>query len=144
MSLIARLFGSPKAIETMASGIVGGLDKMKFTQEERAEVNLQLGKSVVNWVETSKGQNLSRRLIAVMVSAVWVLGVVLSLIFAVIIPFVSHETAETFNIALAGIKSVFGDFGVSGVFMMVVGFYFAAPHIDKFAGVALKKMSAAK
>lgn len=37
MSIFGKIFGSKKAVETLSSGIYNGLDKVAFTNEEKAD-----------------------------------------------------------------------------------------------------------
>lgn len=69
--LLAAIFGSSKNTETIVEGAVKGLDALVFTDEEKSEVNAKLGDWFLKYLAATQPQNLARRLIAVIVTALW-------------------------------------------------------------------------
>ncbi len=79
--MLGWLLGSTKAADTARSAIVDGVDAMFYTDEEKARAR---EKGFELWIEYQKAtapQNVARRLIALVVTAVWsllILGAVLA------------------------------------------------------------------
>ncbi len=81
MSILARfigkIFGADRAIDTaldvgskLATGLIDGIDHLKFTTEERAEHNIEAGKVVLGFWDTfgkeNSEQSKARRELALM------------------------------------------------------------------------------
>ncbi len=123
MKWLARLFGSQKSIdkivETAADGIYNGLDKLVYTDEERAEA-LQKGREAfLKFVDIAYDQNsvraVTRRWLAFMVVA----PVMLAFVVSGAIYLVDTEYAKH----LAGLVRELGPWAAG-----VLAFYFG-PHI---------------
>ena len=128
----------------VVDGVSKGLDALVFTDEERAELNARVGNTIVDWMNTSKGQNLSRRWIAVMVTSVWCIGVFVILLYALATPFLPVGAANNLSAAITDVIALYDKIGLTTAFMLVIGFYFAAPHIGKIADVAVGKFTKPK
>ncbi len=76
MNILKRIFGSPEDATTIIKGATSGLDHMFFSKEERAEASAKLGDFYLKYLESTQGQNLARRFIAVLVTGLWVLLIV--------------------------------------------------------------------
>jgi hypothetical protein len=77
MSILSRLFGRPEDASKIIDGAVHGLDKIFFTDEEKADANIKLSDWYLKYLGATSGQNLARRFIALLVVGLWVLLVVL-------------------------------------------------------------------
>ena len=74
MSFWGRLFGSDDIVEKTADGIYNGIDKIFFTDEEKADAS-KLGFQL--WIkaqEATQGQNIARRFIALLVTVFFLLN----------------------------------------------------------------------
>lgn len=115
MNLFKFLLGSPEAAGKTAGAIVDGLDKLVLTDEERADNRQKALEWMVEYMKATNGQNVARRLIALIVTALWawlvVLGVTLHLVGA--------------TVKAAYVFSMMQDV-VTPAFMLVMTFYFAA------------------
>ena len=73
MSFWGKLFGSEKALDGVVSGVTDGLDKLIYTDEERADAaatdRSEARKMVVQWMTATQGQNLARRLISLAINS---------------------------------------------------------------------------
>lgn len=78
MSWLSWLTGNSKTTETVADGIYNGIDKIFYTEEEKAEASTRGFELFVKYQEATQPQNVARRLIAVQVVAVWLLFVVIA------------------------------------------------------------------
>ena len=75
MGILSRLFGSTKAGEELVSGAVSAVDKIWYTEEEKAEDEAQARREIsavyMEWLKSTSGSRLARRGIAFIVVGVW-------------------------------------------------------------------------
>jgi len=142
-SLIGKIFGSEKAIEGAVKGISNSLDALVYTDEEKAgDAALERQKAramVINWMEATSGQALARRLIACSITMIWLLQYVFGWAMVAGAVFSSPEIAERMKEA-SEITQEHSD-GMTGAVMLILSFYFAAPHLDKVVGPAMERFS---
>ena len=141
MSFWGRLFGSDKATEKLVDNISSGIDKLWYTDEEKAEDRAQArreGQAVmIQWLANTQGQNLSRRLIALSITFIWLLQYVAGVVLNVATIWVEPTMGAKLSASAASISETAGD--VVPAVMLILGFYFAAPHMGSIASVALKR-----
>lgn len=141
MSFWGKIFGTEKALTGIVDGVTNGLDALVYTDEEKAsdatKERSEARLMVVKWMESTQGQNLARRLIALSITAVWLLMYLIKSAVAVVSVWVESpdmwlETAK-----------VVGDSAESmnGAMMLILAFYFAAPHMGDIARAAMNKFS---
>jgi len=141
MSFWGKIFGTEKALTGIVDGVTNGLDALVYTDEEKAsdatKERSEARLMVVKWMESTQGQNLARRLIALSITAVWLLMYLIKSAVAVVSVWVDSpdmwlETAK-----------VVGDSAESmnGAMMLILAFYFAAPHMGDIARAAMNKFS---
>jgi len=74
---LGRMFGSDKAGAAIIDNVSSGIDKIWYTEEEKAEDQAQAkreGMAVyMKWLESTSGSRVARRLIALMVTGIWVI-----------------------------------------------------------------------
>ncbi len=121
---LQAIFGSSKNTERMVTGAVSGLDKLKFTNEERAEADKDVREWFIRYLEASQPQNLARRMIALIVAGLWAFLVILGVAAAGIEYYVFKPEPGTEHFS-AFVFQVLADVVVTP-FLMVMGFYFAA------------------
>jgi hypothetical protein len=85
------------------------------------------------------GQKLARRLIAVSITFVWLLQYIAAWGLVVAAIFVDPETGERLKEASA-LTQEHSD-GMTGAIMLILSFYFAAPHMDKIVGPAMERFA---
>ncbi|WP_445362061.1 hypothetical protein ACJJIQ_00075 (plasmid) [Microbulbifer sp. ANSA003] len=77
MSFWSRLWGSEKALEKGADALIKTGDALFYTAEEKAQDsdqrNTQVREFLLQWIKSTSGQNIARRLIAIAFSAVYLL-----------------------------------------------------------------------
>lgn len=143
IKLLGKIFGSEKALDTAVTGISKGIDALVYTEEEKAadaaEERKRGRQMVVEWMANSSGQKLARRLIAVSITFVWLMQYIAAWGLVVTAVFVDPETAERLKEASA-ITQDHSD-GMTGAIMLILSFYFAAPHMDKIVGPAMERFS---
>lgn len=101
--ILGAIFGSAKNTETVLSGI----DKVWFTNEEKSDFFLK-------YLAATQPQNLARRLIAIIVVALWAALIILGV---AVHPWDSDYSQQIFFT----LKDV-----VNTPFSIIIGFYFAA------------------
>jgi hypothetical protein len=138
MSFIGRLFGSEKAISSAVDSVSKGLDALVYTDEEKSIDNAksitEARQMLIEWIKASQGSNLARRIIALSVTFSWLLMYFTSMCLNVASVFVNP--ADTQKAA-----TIIGDYadGMNGAVMMVLLYYFAAPHMGQGIQAALDK-----
>ena len=146
-TLLGRIFGGKKAAESLVDTGLGLIDKAFYTKEEKAQDHLQYrietAKAVTAWLQTSGGPNLARRFIAMgifgMWFALWATSVVIDIISIWILdPFIRESMQQV----IQRTKEYAGD--ITPEFMLVLGYYFAAPQLDKFISPLAEKIARKK
>lgn len=140
---MGKIFGSEKALESAVSGINRGLDALVYTDEEKAQDAAQERQKargmVVDWMSNTTGQKLARRLIAVSITFVWLLQYIAAWGLVVAAIFVDPETGE--RLKEASMLTQEHSDGMTGAIMLILSFYFAAPHMDKIVGPAMERFA---
>jgi len=140
-STLGRVFGTDKAVSRVVDHTANALDKLIYTDEEEAEAKAQAvteaRSMVIEWMKATSGQNLARRLLAMVITLVWVSQYVAMMSLSVIAVWL--ENGDKCNAS----SQIIGGYAenMNGAMMLILGFYFAAPHLSSVAGVALKKFS---
>ena len=138
-NVLGKMFGSEKALDGIVKGVTKGLDALVYTDEEKANdaaaARTEARGMVIKWMEATQGQNLARRLLAVMITFIWLFMYVAAMVGSIIAVWVKeteawHESAQ-----------IIGDYAeqMNGAMMLILGFYFAAPHIGSIVKGALDK-----
>lgn len=140
MSFWGRIFGSDKATEKLIDNVSSGLDKLWYTDEEKADDRAQArreGQTVMlEWMRNTQGQNLARRLIALSVTFMWLFMYFVSVIIDVSVIWVTDPDVAGRMVASSTALAQRSSDIVPAV-MLILGFYFAAPHMGKIAETAL-------
>lgn len=143
ISLIKRIFGSPDILKESVSLVRDAGDALFYTEEEKAQDRMrraeQVDKLLIDWMDSTKGQNLSRRLIAFMITVIWLLMYILAFFVDIAAVWADPEQA----ILLRETSAAMGTYGqqMNGAMMLILGFYFAAPHLGKVVDGAMAKFS---
>lgn len=140
-NLLSRIFGTDKALESAVDGVTKGLDALVYTDEEKAQDASQdraeARALLVQWLEATSGQHLARRLIALSITTVWLLQYIFSWLALTVAVFVEGPMQDQLNKA-SQLTTQHAD-GMTGAVMLILSFYFAAPHMDKIVGVAMDR-----
>lgn len=141
MSFWGRIFGTEKALTGIVDGVTSGLDALVYTDEEKAsdatKERSEARLMIVKWMESTQGQNLARRLIALSITAVWLLMYLIKSTVAVVSVWVDNPSLwlETAKVVGNSAESM------NGAMMLILAFYFAAPHMGDIAKAAMNKFS---
>ena len=122
MSFWGSVFGMPDVVEKGVDAVVKTGDALVFTDEERNKANLMVLEWTLKFHEASKGSNLARRLLALMV-----VGVFLCLILLV-------AALYTFGADLTAAK-LFGlaNSTLSTPVSVIIAFYFTSGMVRDFS-----------
>lgn len=142
MSFWGRLFGSDKSTEKLIDNVSSGIDKLWYTEEEKAEDRANARREgqalLIGWLQNTQGANLSRRLIAISITFGWLLmkfaGVGVS-----IVGVWSDLPPEKIIATNTIIENFSSD--MTGAVMLILSFYFAAPHMGKVVDVAMNSFA---
>jgi uncharacterized membrane protein (DUF485 family) len=146
MGIFGKIFGTDKAIESGLNMIYKAGDALFYTDQEKAADKenkvKQVHQFMNDWMETTKGQNIARRLLAVMITTVWLFLYLVGILLSVIAPWVATEISVKLMESARVLESN-ADM-MSGAVMLILAFYFAAPHMDKIVEGALNKFGGKK
>lgn len=138
MSFWGKLFGTEKALTGIVDGVTNGLDALVYTDEEKAADaaadRSEARKMVVGWMAATQGQNLARRLIALAITCTWLSMYLLSVLCGMIAVFTNSDgvvTAE--KVSAVGIIAKTAAMDMNPAVMLILAFYFAAPHMGDIA-----------
>ena len=138
--LAGRIFGSPKALETAVGGVVKGFDSLIHTDEERANEaaaeRTEARQMVVKWMESTQGQNLARRVLAFVITFVWLLKFLVAVSFSVASAFTTTYASQ-----LMAASNMLKEASMEppSAVMLILGFYFAAPHMTGIANAVTSR-----
>lgn len=140
MSFWGRLFGSSDATREIISMVRDAGDALVYTKEERAEYAAEERREahavMLEWIKNSQGQNLSRRFLTIVITSVWLLFLITSVFVSIAGIWIDQEQAkiaETYT-KLNEIVS-----GMEPIIMLIIGFYFSSPYLNKFSQAAIAK-----
>lgn len=140
---LGRLFGSSESTTEAVRAVRDGLDAIWHTDEEKAQERAadvtEARKVLLEWVKNSQGQNLARRVIALAITGSWLLLKFVGVGLAVTGVWVSDAALTTFERVQQSVD-IIGGFAadMTPAVMLILGFYFAAPHMGRIAEAALQ------
>ena len=138
---LGKIFGTDKAIESVIDNVSSGIGKLIYTDEEKADDKAksvtEARAMIIEWMRTTSGQNLARRLIALIVTGVWVLQYVGAMVLSITAVWVPDPKPFQESARIMGGYAE----QMNGAMMLILGFYFAAPHMGKLVEYAMTKFS---
>lgn len=141
---IGKIFGTDKAAAALIDNVSSGLDKLVYTSEEKeadhAASVTEARQMVIKWLEATSGQNLARRLLALMITIIWLLQYVFMMVMSVGSVWVQDPSAFIQS------SQIMGGYAetMKGAVMIILAFYFAAPHMGSIVQGALDKFGGKK
>lgn len=144
IKLLKSIFGSADIVEKGLSMLERTGDALVYTEQEKAqhakESTTEARNMIVQWMETTKGQNLARRLIALLITAVWLFMYICSISLSIVSVWVLESSKWIESAQLIGDKAQ----QMNGAMMLILAFYFAAPHMGKIVEGAINKFGGNK
>jgi len=140
MSFWGKVFGTDEAITATVGAVRDGLDSLVYTNEEKAndaaKERSEARSMLVQWMEATQGQNLARRVISLAITGVWLLQYIVAQIASSIAIFWTTKSSELNQLAKVQMDSAEA---MSSAVMLILAFYFAAPHMGDFAKAVITK-----
>jgi len=139
-----KLFGTDKAAAALIDNVSKGLDKLIYTDEEKADTKAasvtEARQMVINWLDATSGQRLARRLLALMITAVWLLQYIFMMVMSIVAVWV-QDSAD-----FVASAKVMGEYAetMKGAVMLILAFYFASPYVGSVVDAALNKFGGKK
>lgn len=125
-------------------GVVSGLDKLFYTKEEKAEdgrkERSEARAMVIGWMDKTQGQNLARRFLAMVITSVWLVQYVFVMVLSVAALWVPDTQVVARMESSTELVGNYAD-GMTGAMMLILGFYFAAPHLGSIVDGAMKRFA---
>ncbi|GGI92826.1 hypothetical protein GCM10007978_33040 [Shewanella hanedai] len=141
MGFWGRLFGSSHAVNAMVDGVTNGLDALVYTDEEKsldaAKERSEARGMLVSWMAATQGQNLARRFIALVIAGIWVFQYLTVTLLSIISIWVGDPEGFERSAKVIGENAE----QMNAAMMLVLGFYFAAPHMGLIAKSALERFA---
>lgn len=145
MSFWGKIFGTDEAIKGAVGAVRDGLDALVYTEEEKAndasKERSEARSMLVGWMEATQGQNLARRVISLAITGVWLLQYVVAQVASALAVF-WQEAAGQLN-ALSALQLQSAD-NMSPAVMLILAFYFAAPHMSDVVKAFTERMGVKK
>lgn len=141
---LGRMFGSSKAGEAIIDGAVSGIDKMFYTDEEKADDRAQAKREAMavymKWMESTTGSRIARRLLALMAASIWAIQKIIEQVFNVLAvwkedPAVIEKLTASAEVMNAGASST------ADLVAVVFAFYFGGPAAVEISKNALTAFS---
>ena len=143
MAFLGRLLGSSKALGETVEAVGNGLDRFIYTKEEKAadaaKAITEGRQMLIDWMRSTQGQNLSRRIIALSITFVWLFMFISRIALSIVAIWMKAEEWQAS-------ADVIGDSieQMTGAVMLILGFYFASPYLGDITKVAMNKMNKKK
>jgi hypothetical protein len=141
-SWLGKIFASDASI---ASGL-DMIDKAFHTDQEKAEslnkIIMHKDNILISWIESSKGANMSRRVVSLLVSGLWGCLFLFGWVSEQIAIWSGKLEKERLELMVAS-NAEYLDKATGGM-LLVLGFYFAAPYMGAIVGTAIEKFTGKK
>lgn len=151
-SFVGKIFGSSSTVDSVVDKVASGLDKLSYTEQEKEQDAMKERAAaramVVQWMEHTSGQNLARRMLAFIIAVPWMGNFILAKFAAVISVFYQGKDVTVIIDGASKTMPAFWalhDIMMSGMdtlsppVMLILSFYFAAPHMGQFATAIIEK-----
>ncbi len=138
-TFFGKMFGTERAVNTIIEQGAAALDKLYYSKEEKAEdiakEASEVRSMIVSWMSNTEGQNLARRFISLLVTGTWAAEHLAGMTFSAISVWIqaSDKCIQTVKAI-----SEYAD-KTTGAMMLVLGFYFAGPHLGAIVTSAMDK-----
>jgi hypothetical protein len=146
-SLLGKVFGTEKALEKSIDAVVRAGDALVYTKEEkeaaRAALALRAQEVLLDWLKASQGHNVARRFLAIIITATWLSMYIISMLMDTVSPWLTDETMRA-SLKASSLAVGARANEMNGAMMLILAFYFAAPHMGSIVEAALEKFGGKK
>tara|TARA_R110000851_G_scaffold94177_1_gene204884 strand:- start:566 stop:1024 length:459 start_codon:yes stop_codon:yes gene_type:complete len=143
---LGKIFATDKSLERGLGILERTGDALYYTEEEKARDRETKEKRkdtmIMNWIESSKSANISRRALAFLAGGIWAFLFIFSWVSQQIAVWSSNVDSEKLKLMTA-INDPFLE-KATGLVLLVYGFYFAAPYMGAIVGTAIEKFTGKK
>ena len=98
LGVFGKIFGAPKVMGQIVEQAAKGFDKLKFTEEEKSDADRaskrEAQHQIVEYMKATQGQNVARRLLALLVVGTWLFMFVVGALMGVIGAFYATKAAS--------------------------------------------------
>lgn len=141
MTWLGKLFGTDQAASSLIDQTFNLIDKSIYTKQEQGEAlaaaESQARQMTIEWLQSTSGSRLARRVIAFSITGVWLFMFIAATFSSLIAIWVAEVAAEKLaqstEILDGRIETM------TPAVMLILGFYFAAPYMGDLAKGALQK-----
>lgn len=145
MSWFGKLFGTDTAVEKTIDTVKHIVDESFYTDEEeaaeRTKARTEGREFLIRWLESTTGSRLARRVIALTITFAWTFLFLMAGLLDVVGVWMTEEAARL-NESASLIDTRAEQ--MNGAVMVILGFYFAAPHLGDIAKGAMQKFGGGK
>jgi len=141
VSLVGKVLGTEKALERTVESVTKGLDALVYTDEEKAQEaskeRSEARSMVVEWMTATQGQNLARRIIALTITGTWLSQYLMAQFLSMAGIWIekSEQILEAATLMQNGADSM------GSPVMLILAFYFAAPHMGQIINPIMSNMA---
>lgn len=125
MGMFSWLTGNSDATEKAVEGVSSLLDNAFYTDQEKGEVRMKMVDFHIRFAEATQGMSISRRVITIVVTAMWAFTVLLLMLLGIWL----GKEADSVEFVFETMKDI-----VNPPFMIIVGFYFLSQVVSKARG----------
>lgn len=131
MGLLSRIFARPEDGSKIVDGAISTLDNAFFTKQERSDASAKVSEFYLKYLAMTKGQDLARRFIALIVVLLWVTlilaGIIAKITTLLLTPEYTVPNYEISNFIFKVLTDI-----VFWPFNTVIGFYFLTHTVRAF------------
>ena len=146
MSWLGKLFGGSEATTTIIDQTFGLIDKSFYTKQEQGEAlakaESEARQMTIEWLQSTSGSRLARRVLAFMITSVWLFMFLLSTFASIVAIWSGEINAENLREMTAILDGRIDT--MTPAVMLILGFYFAAPYMGDMARGALERLGGKK
>lgn len=141
VEILGKIFGTDKAIASVIDNTSKAIDALVYTDQEevhdRAAATTEARSMLINWIDSSKGQNIARRALAFLIAGIW--ATVYLAIIGLSVSAVWSDDPDKLIRSATVLKESGAD--AKDFMTLVIGFYFAAPYLGGVVKGVLCRLS---
>ena len=123
MNLLARLFSKPMDPGKVIEFAAGAMDRINFTNQERAEHNIKMADAVSKYaaetLSESTDRSITRRYLALGIISLYIFLTILTIVLA----FFDIEKAKL-------VQTIMADYYLTTAFIMILAFFFGGYYLN--------------
>jgi len=146
MGVLGKLLGTDKAVTNIIDTVGRVVDEFHYSGEEKAADKAKAvseGRAmIVEWLQSTTGSRLARRIIALSFTLIFLLMHMISTTMIVVSGWADEALANQLVVSSEVLDERL--VSMTGAEMLILGFYFAAPHLGAIVEGAMGKFSGDK